>query len=76
MIKMCVLLVSIWGAFFVCKTKNSNSIYNDVKLSNIEALANSEMSGKGCTYEGSTECLNGGYSKWIIFKFDDETSLY
>lgn len=75
-IKMCVLLASILGAFFVCKTKNSNSIYNDVKLSNIEALANSEMLEKGCVYEGSIECLNGGYSKWIILKFDDETSLY
>ena len=36
----------------------------------------SEMLEKGCVYEGSIECLNGGYSKWIILKFDDETSLY
>ena len=77
-VKMCVLLASILGAFFVCKTKNSDSIYNEVELTNIEALANSEDIGYSnmCIETGSTKCPTGEYVRTLFLKFDDETSLY
>ena len=78
-IKMSVLLASILGALFVCKTKDSNSIYNEVELNNIEALASVEYQYSGgdeCTKEGSIKCYNGEYAKLIIFKLDRDTSLF
>ena len=78
-IKMNVLLVSILGAFFVCNNKNSTSIYSDVELSNIEALASNENESylvAECRKTGSVECYDGSYTHRIIYKFDRETSLY
>ena len=75
-IKMCVLLASILGAFFVCKTKDSNSIYNEVELNNIEALASNEIIDSNinsCFETGSVECDFGGYGLWISFKLDRDS---
>lgn len=77
---MCILLASILGVILASENKDSNTIYNDVVLNNIEALANSEDIGNLnlCIDTGSTKCPSGEYVKTLFLKIDDndETSLF
>lgn len=75
-IKLSVLLASILVALFVCKTNDSDSIYNEVELNNIEALALNEIIDSNinsCFDTGSVECDFGGYGLWISFKIERDS---
>lgn len=74
--KLLALSGIILGVIFVSKTTKTGSTYNNVELKNIEALANSEMIEEGCHYEGSTECIKGGYSKWVVTQIEKEALLF
>ena len=65
-------LLSVVSGVILLKIQNAALVYGDVSLENIEALANSENDGglTDCKYEGSVKCADGGYAKYVFYRFD------